>query len=164
MGDRKNPRPSATVHVTVEAPAWNHIPGIEAAILSAARRALAGGPADAEIGILLGDDAHVRALNSQFRHIDKPTNVLSFPAPDGPGKGKALGDIILGYETVRREAQEQNKIFLHHAQHLTIHGVLHLLGYDHERDSEAVEMEALETKLCLSLGIADPYKDPDTGN
>ena len=82
----------------------------------------------------------------------------------GPGKGDALGDIILGFETIAREAEEQKKPLLHHAQHLTMHGILHLLGFDHECEEEAAKMEALETKLCLSLGIADPYKDADTGN
>jgi probable rRNA maturation factor len=165
MDSRKKPRAAQAISILVEAPQWNDVPEVEAHIRKAATHALAAtGQSGSEISILLGDDTSVRALNSQFRHIDKPTNVLSFPAPEGPGKGNALGDIILGYETVEREAAEQNKVFLHHVQHLTIHGVLHLLGFDHERDGEAAEMEALETKLCLSLGIADPYKDPDTGN
>ncbi len=105
----------------------------------------------------------MKALNSQFRGVDKPTNVLSFPVAEGPGNDGALGDIILGYETISRESQEQGKPLLHHAQHLTMHGVLHLLGFDHERDEEAQEMEALETKLCRKLGIADPYAATDAG-
>jgi len=162
----RNKKPAvAAINILIEAPEWNDVPEVEDEIRRAAECALAAeGQTDSEVNILLSDDASVRALNSQFRHIDKPTNVLSFPAAEGPGKGNALGDIILGYETVAREAKEQNKVFLHHAQHLTMHGVLHLLGFDHEREGEAAEMEALETKLCSSLGIADPYKDPDTGN
>ena len=165
MGGRKKRQAAQTINILVKAPEWSKIPRIEAKIRKAVECALtAEGQTAAEINILLSDDASVRTLNSQFRHIDKPTNVLSFPAAEGPGKGNALGDIILGYGTVAREATEQNKSFLHHAQHLTMHGMLHLLGFDHEREDEAAEMEALETKLCLSLGIADPYKDPDTGN
>ena len=164
MDGRKN-QPTAIVNVLIEAPQWEAVPNIESAIRKAAKAALAPGEqTGTETNILLSDDAHVRVLNSQFRHIDKPTNVLSFPAPEVAGEDQSLGDIILGYETIEREAKEQNKVFLHHAQHLTVHGVLHLLGFDHEQDEEAAEMEALETKLCLSLGIADPYKDPDTGN
>ena len=154
----------AAINILIEAPQWRENPGIEAEILEAAQCALAAeGRTTGELSILLSDDDSVRALNSQFRQIDKPTNVLSFPAAEGPGKGDALGDVILGYETVAREAKEQRKPLLDHAQHLTMHGVLHLLGFDHERDDEAAEMEALETSLCLSLGIADPYKDSDTG-
>ncbi|MFZ1991823.1 MAG: rRNA maturation RNase YbeY [Alphaproteobacteria bacterium] len=165
MGGRKKQQAAQAINILVEAPQWNDIPEVEAEIRKAAACALAAAEqSGSEINILLGDDASIRALNSQFRHIDKPTNVLSFPAAEGPGKGNALGDIVLGYETVAREAKEQNKAFLHHAQHLTMHGVLHLLGFDHESEDEAAEMEALETRLCLSLGIADPYKDPDTGN
>jgi probable rRNA maturation factor len=95
-------------------------------------------------------------LNAEFRGKDQPTNVLSFPA--AMGAEDTLGDIALAYETVAREAKEQNKTFLHHAQHLILHGVLHLLGYDHETDAQARIMEALETRLLDTIGIADPYR------
>ena len=135
MGSRKQQDAIGPINIRLEAPQWRAVPGVEAEIHKAARCALAAEQrSGAAVNILLSDDKSVRALNSQFRHIDKPTNVLSFPAAEGPGKGNALGDIILGFETVAREAKEQNKTFLHHAQHLTMHGVLHLLSFDHERD------------------------------
>jgi probable rRNA maturation factor len=98
------------------------------------------------------DDKTVQALNAQFRGQNKPTNVLSFPNEDAP-----LGDIILAYETVAREAVDQQKSFTDHTLHLVIHGTLHLLGYDHENDEEAEEMEALEIFYLAKLGIANPY-------
>jgi len=102
--------------------------------------------------IKFADDHAVQALNAQFRGKNKPTNVLSFPDDDRP-----LGDMILAYETVMREAAEQQKLFLHHVLHLVIHGTLHLLGYDHEENQQAEEMEALEITCLAKLGIANPY-------
>ena len=117
------------------------------------------GPDDAyEISIVLADDAFVRDLNRQYRNIDTPTNVLSFPADDDDGLGPCLlGDVILAYETVQREADAAGKPVLDHVSHLIIHGTLHLLGFDHEDEQEAIEMEALETAILARLGIADPY-------
>ena len=118
---------------------------------------------DAELAIMLTDDAGIRTLNANWRGIDKPTNVLSFPAlqPTGtPSAGDAprmLGDIAIAYETTRREADDEQKPFDHHLTHLTIHGFLHLIGYDHESDEEAGEMENLERKILAQLGIPDPY-------
>ncbi|MCG5243987.1 rRNA maturation RNase YbeY [Azospirillum doebereinerae] len=117
----------------------------------------------AELSVVLADDALVQQLNRDYRGKDKPTNVLSFalteaeePEPE-EGVPVLLGDVILAFETVRREAAEQNKSPDDHLTHLVVHGVLHLLGYDHETDDEAEEMEALETRLLASFGIADPY-------
>ncbi|GAB1717673.1 MAG: protein of unknown function UPF0054 [Nitrobacter sp.] len=118
---------------------------------------------DAEIAIMLTDDAGIRTLNANWRGIDKPTNVLSFPAlpPTGPslpgGPPRMLGDVAIAYETVRREADDERKAFDHHLSHLAIHGFLHLIGYDHETDEEAAEMEGLERKILARLGIPDPY-------
>ena len=118
---------------------------------------------DAELAIMLTDDAGIRTLNANWRGIDKPTNVLSFPAlqPTGtPSAGdppRMLGDIAIAYETTRREADDEQKPFEHHLTHLTIHGFLHLIGYDHETDEEAGEMEDLERKILAQLGIPDPY-------
>jgi rRNA maturation RNase YbeY len=104
--------------------------------------------------VLFASDEAVRALNAQWRSQDKPTNVLSFPAPDTAG---TLGDIALAYETCAKEADEQGKTLKDHAAHLFVHGLLHLLGYDHEADDDAAEMEGLEKDILARLGIADPY-------
>ena len=112
---------------------------------------------DEAFSVLFADDAALEALNRQWRGKDKPTNVLSFPAPDGAG---TLGDIAIAYETVAREAQEQGKTVADHATHLLVHGLLHLLGYDHEADGEAAEMEGLERDILARLDVSDPYGDP----
>jgi probable rRNA maturation factor len=114
----------------------------------------------AEVSILLTDDAHQRVLNRKWRQIDKSTNVLSFPqlAPFSPVAG-LVGDISLALETVSRESAEQGVTFEAHFTHLTVHGFLHLLGYDHVEEAEAFQMESLETSILATLGIADPYAD-----
>jgi probable rRNA maturation factor len=103
----------------------------------------------------------VRDLNARFRGKDAPTNVLSFPAPESAWPH--LGDIALAYGVCRREADGQDKSFAHHVMHLTVHGVLHLLGYDHETDAEAEVMEGLERAILGGLGLPDPYALPDDG-
>ncbi|GGF40886.1 hypothetical protein GCM10011321_34550 [Youhaiella tibetensis] len=114
----------------------------------------------AEISILLTDDAEQQVLNREWRGKDAPTNVLSFPQiePFDPVVG-ILGDIILARETLEREAVEQGTSFEHHFTHLIVHGFLHILGYDHIEDDEALEMEGLETQILASLGIPDPYAE-----
>lgn len=112
----------------------------------------------AELSIVLLDDAEQRVLNRDWRQIDKPTNVLSFPQiePFGPVVG-ILGDITLARETLEREAAELGKSFTDHFTHLVVHGFLHILGYDHIDDDEALVMEGLETQILATLGIDDPY-------
>ena len=116
-----------------------------------------------EISIVLADDAFVQRLNKEYRGKDKPTNVLSFPQHE-PEELKSrndftsLGDIILAYETVKKESLEQSKSMEMHTSHLIVHGFLHLLGYDHIEDSDAEEMEALEIKTLKTLGIKNPYE------
>ena len=114
----------------------------------------------AELSILLTNDEEQQALNQQWRGKDSSTNVLSFPQiePFGPVVG-ILGDITLARETLEREAVEQCVSFTDHFTHLVVHGFLHILGYDHLTDDEALQMEGLETKILDSLGIADPYAD-----
>jgi len=114
----------------------------------------------AELSVVLTDDAEQRVLNRDWRGIDKSTNVLSFPQiePFGPVSG-LLGDIILARETLEREAAEQGVSFEDHFTHLVVHGFLHLLGYDHMDDDEALAMEGLETQILASLGVADPYAE-----
>ena len=118
-----------------------------------------------EVSLVLADDHRVRELNREWRGKDSPTNVLSFPAydedqPDLPeGAPLLLGDIVLAFETCRREAMAEAIAIDDHMAHLVVHGVLHLLGYDHMDDEEAAEMEALEIAVLSQLGIANPYKD-----
>ena len=112
-----------------------------------------------EISLLLTADAEIRALNHAWRGKDEATNVLSFPL-DAPycGEGvRPLGDVALGYETVTREAAARALPVSQHAAHLVVHGVLHLLGYNHENDSQARKMEALEVRVLTTLGLPDPY-------
>jgi len=108
-----------------------------------------------ELSILFTDDAAVRRLNRDYRGMDKPTNVLSFPQESGP----LLGDIVLAFETVEREAGLAGKPLRAHMGHLIVHGFLHLLGYDHEEEADAEEMEALERTATARMGIADPFVD-----
>ena len=143
--------------------------GTEDIIRRAAEHAyvVAGPPEEAELCVVLADDAFVRTLNRTYRGKDKPTNVLSFPTGDIPvavgpeplvGMGpRLLGDVVLARETIGREADEQGKSFADHLSHLVVHGVLHLLGLDHEEDARAEEMEALERDILEDLGISDPY-------
>ena len=123
---------------------------------------------EAELAVMLTDDAGIRTLNLNWRGIDKATNVLSFPAlqPTGPGAPedapRMLGDIAIAYQTTRSEADDEQKPFDHHLSHLAVHGFLHLIGYDHEQDDDAEAMECLETEILAQLGIPDPYTDRDT--
>lgn len=119
-------------------------------------------PRDAELSMVLAGDKTLQLLNYEWRKKDKPTNVLSFPGEDisiGEAAGLVLGDIVISLETTKREAALENKTFEDHLSHLVIHGFLHLFGYDHETDEEAVQMESLETQILNELGIANPYED-----
>lgn len=143
--------------IEIEDPAWTGaLADAEALTLAAAEATLASEGAVGEgVTLLLTDDQTVADLNRRFRQQDKPTNVLSFPAPANPER--FLGDIALAYGVCAREAVEQGKPLAHHLQHLVAHGVLHLLGYDHVSDAEASEMEGLERAILAGLGIPDPY-------
>ncbi|MGU9982106.1 rRNA maturation RNase YbeY [Phreatobacter sp. HK31-P] len=136
---------------------WDGLPEAESvvhrAVDAVAARDDVAVPADAELSLALADDAAVQALNRDYRAKDKPTNVLSFPAAHGP----LLGDVIIAWETLIREAAEEDLTPVDHLTHLTIHGLLHLLGYDHETEAEALRMEALETSILAGLGIRDPH-------
>jgi probable rRNA maturation factor len=115
----------------------------------------------AEVSVRLTDDAEVRTLNALWRGIDKPTNVLSFPAvpADRVSEALVLGDIAVAYETLAREAKELGISLADHFRHLVAHGFLHLIGYDHQTDEEAERMEGLEKRILSKLGVADPYPD-----
>ena len=139
-------------------------PEAETLVETTARAALTatGLPGPAVVSVKLTDDAEQRRLNRDYRGKDASTNVLSFPIGDAaPGGGPMiLGDVVLAFETVAREAAEQNKPRADHLRHLVVHGVLHLLGFDHETDAEAEVMEAREREILAGLGVPDPYRDP----
>ncbi|MBB5772287.1 putative rRNA maturation factor [Brevundimonas vesicularis] len=142
------------IEIEVEAEAWTGaLPDAEAVVERAAQAAL--GAVAGDIVVLLTDDAAVRDLNGRFRDKDKPTNVLSFPAPENAFPH--LGDIVLAYGVCATEAEAQGKTLADHLSHLVVHGVLHLLGRDHEDDAEAEEMEAEEREILAQIGVADPY-------
>ena len=153
-----------SLDIMIEAGDWDRLEDVEALARKAAQAALAvtyEADGEFEASVMLADDAQIQELNRTWRNKDKPTNVLSFPAPEQPGLGgpRHLGDIALAYETLVRESEEESKELAHHFAHLIVHGVLHLLGYDHEVEAEADIMEGLEVKALATLGIADPYRD-----
>ncbi len=142
------------IEIEVEDAAWSiAMPDAEAVVLRAATAAL--GTLEGDLVVLLTDDAEVQDLNKRFRDNDRPTNVLSFPAAESAFPH--LGDVVLGYAYCAAEAEVQGKALSDHLSHLVVHGVLHLLGRDHEDDAEAEEMEAEEREILASLGVADPY-------
>jgi probable rRNA maturation factor len=145
------------IDAVVEAEGWRTALGEPPEDLAARvlQEAAAGEEAHGAVAILFADDGAVRELNRQWRQKDKPTNVLSFPAPEG---FDTLGDIALALETVLAEASEQGKSPIDHTAHLLTHGFLHLLGYDHEDDKEAEAMEDRERAILARLGIADPFE------
>jgi probable rRNA maturation factor len=146
---------AAPVDVEIEAPAWAEVlPRAEALARRAALAAL--GPADADgVVVLLTDDEAVRDLNTRFRGKAASTNVLAFPAP--ANSHHHLGDLALAFGVCDREARAQGKPLADHLSHLVIHGVLHLLGYDHQDEAQARMMESLESRLLAGLGVPDPY-------
>ena len=142
------------IEIEVEADDWTAaLPDAEAVVSRAAEAAL--GTAGGDVVVLLTDNAAVRDLNARFRDKDRPTNVLSFPAPESAAPH--LGDIVLAYGVCADEAAAQDKTLADHLSHLVVHGVLHLLGRDHEDDAEAEEMEGEEREILAGLGVADPY-------
>lgn len=169
----QNPGAAApTVDIIIQEKAWlERLPGLEGLVKELAAKTLAktvtGGFPDSssgpalEVSFCFAGDEFIRDLNAEFRGQDKPTNVLSFPAGfDVKGKIPALhlGDVILAFGVVEEEAGEQEKALADHTAHLVIHGLLHLLGFNHETGKEAAEMEALEIDLLKTFGIANPYE------
>lgn len=167
-------KPVSTIDVTLKCSGWSRVcPTVERLAGEAGRRALAGGmaalgtmpPARVELGVTLADDVEQQRLNREFRGQDAPTNVLAFPAYEPglmppPGQPILLGDVVLAFETVLQEAAEQEKPIGDHLSHLVVHGVLHLLGFDHVAAADADRMEVLEISILAALGIANPYRDP----
>lgn len=163
--------PHLDVDIQTQAGPWaERLPNAETLVREAAEAAWTALPeavrpaGPAELSLVLSDDAGVRALNRDYRGRDEPTNVLSFAnldaagaAPGVPAQPLLLGDVVLALETLLREAEAQGKAPADHVRHLTVHGLLHLLGYDHIDDAGAEEMESLERRVLAGLGIADPY-------
>jgi probable rRNA maturation factor len=161
--------PDPAVDVLIESDLWQTLPAagdiVRRAIALAATSAAATNLRGTELSVLLCDDATIAGLNARWRGQERPTNVLSFPAPPlpraAPGERMPLGDIAVAYETVAREAAQQGKPVTDHLFHLVVHGFLHLLGYDHHMDGEAERMERLERDILARTGIADPYASRD---
>lgn len=158
--------PPSSLLIDIDDSGWHALlPDLERVCRRAVEAALDVARADGEVSLLLTGDSRQRELNRAWRGIDRPTNVLSFPAsvPGGqpmPGAPAVLGDIAIARETLAREAAEAGIGAGDHLAHLLVHGVLHLLGHDHEDDDDAATMEALERRVLARLGIADPYAEP----
>jgi probable rRNA maturation factor len=161
------------IDIAVQDPIWENLGDVEGVIHEAASRALESAVLprlienhNLEMTIALANDDLVQVLNREYRNKDKPTNVLSFASIDSDDFEQEaminpfnLGDIIFSYQTIERECQEQGKFLLDHIKHLTVHGVLHLLGYDHENDDDATNMETLEIRILEQLNVQNPYTD-----
>ena len=153
-------RPALAVDIVVESPLWKAQRGADAMLRRALAAAAALVPSDGELAVVLTDDAAIRALNRDWRGKDAATNVLSFPAKEARPDRRAprlLGDIVIAYETVAREAAAEGKPFIHHLAHLAVHGFLHLVGYDHEANEDADAMEGLEIAILARLDVPDTY-------
>jgi probable rRNA maturation factor len=169
----RSARAAVRIAISIESAAWQRrVPDARARCRRLARAALAAagfdarhlrGAADAELSLVLGDDALLQRLNRDFRGKNKPTNVLSFPALDSAERTVKrpvlpLGDVAIAFETSASEARAQGKTLAAHLSHLVVHGVLHLLGYDHLTKAQANDMETLETAVLARFGHSDPYR------
>ena len=159
--------PALTLALRVQFRRWRDVADLRQRIDSASQAAVAVARhkpmAGAELSVLLTDDKRIRVVNRDWRGFDKATNVLSFPAVpvERLEQSPLLGDLILAYETMEREALEEGKSLADHLSHLVVHGLLHLLGEDHETETEAERMEALEIAALARLGIGNPYADSE---
>jgi probable rRNA maturation factor len=157
------------IDVIVESACWDEVSGADAIVrraLAAAAAAIGTDFGGCTLAVLLTDDAAIRRLNAQWRDTDKPTNVLSFPAAPQLAASECarpLGDIAIACETAAREARQEGKPLADHLSHLAVHGFLHLLGYDHELETQAETMEQLERAILQRLGVPDPYLTTEVG-
>ena len=152
------------IDIQIASPLWDAQPLAAQTVRDAIAAAAAALAAPSrEVSVVLTDDASIQKLNREWRKIDKPTNVLSFPAAKAGGAA-FLGDIVIAYETLARECADEDKVFLHHLAHLTVHGFLHLIGYDHQIDSDADAMEGLESNIMQIMKMPDPYRARDQGD
>jgi probable rRNA maturation factor len=170
LGGRKRPAmrragPPLTIDIRVESPLWNARRNAKAVLRRAIRCASAATSlTSAEISIVLCDDEAMRVLNRNWRQKNKPTNVLAFPLDAenaASGRPRLLGDIVVAYQSLQREAHTQGKPFARHLAHLAVHGFLHLIGHDHGTAAEAEAMEFLEASILARLDIPNPYVGPD---
>jgi probable rRNA maturation factor len=154
---------SVDIDINLSAAEWEILDGLEALVRRCVDASLAETGAKlvdgCELSVTFCDDAEIQELNAEWRGKDKPTNVLSFPTPGKLAARPLLGDIVIAYETVAREAADQGKTLNEHTAHMVIHGFLHLIGYDHETAAEADEMEGLERRIASRLGLRDPYAE-----
>lgn len=172
MADRPSRRAPIRIAISIPHAPWlGRVPDARARCRRLAQAALVAGGAAARLGpaqsgelsLVLGDDALLHRLNREFRGVDKPTNVLSFAVMDGEEHAVArpivpLGDVAIAFETTAAEARQQGKSLTEHLSHLVVHGILHLLGYDHLVKAQAAEMESLETAVLARFGLSDPYR------
>jgi probable rRNA maturation factor len=177
-GPHRRTRAAPVVEIMIRSPLWTNKRSIRTVLRRAIGEAASATQSEGELAIVLADDEAVRTLNRDWRRRDQATNVLSFPAVQEWGVGRRnrppaakakkrpppfrrashrLGDIIIAYETVAREASAEQKPFGHHVAHLAVHGFLHLVGYDHQADAQAAAMEALEIAVLARIGVPNPY-------
>ena len=158
-------RRAPSIDVVIASARWRQAPRAASVVRRAISAAAPARTRDAELSVILTNDRAIRTLNRRWRGRDKPTNVLSVPAPPAAdrtasrGVPRHLGDIVLAYETVAREARAEAKPLDHHIAHLALHGFLHLLGYDHESHGQAEAMERRERRILARLGVPDPYAE-----
>jgi len=158
---RRVARPTLKIDVLVVSDRWKKADQAKSIVRRAVTRAAAATPSTAgtELAIVLTDDSAIRLLNRDWRGVDAATNVLSFPTKKAVGNPlEHLGDIVLAFETIAREARGERKPLAHHVAHLAVHGFLHLVGYDHENDKDATDMERAEREILRQLAIPDPYR------
>jgi probable rRNA maturation factor len=158
------------IDISIESDQWNafdaldNVQSIISVSVTHALQKQSLTPEHVEVSVLLTNDDHIQTLNRDYRDKDKPTNVLSFSQTDFNDKTECnapflyLGDLVMAYETLEREAREQNKAMIDHFTHLCVHGTLHLLGHDHIEEDEAQQMEGLETQILDGMGIKNPYQ------
>jgi probable rRNA maturation factor len=159
-------RPAIAIDIIVASTRWKNPKKAKSVLRRAVTRAAAAtrSTLPTEIAIVLSNDSAIRVLNRDWRGIDAATNVLSFPVANIEQRtNRHLGDVILAFETIAREARSEGKPFDHHLAHLGVHGFLHLIGYDHEHEDEAAEMEETERDILHQLDIPDPYRDLPPG-
>lgn len=152
--------PALEIDIQTASPLWAAQPRAADIVRAALIAAASARHVEGEVSVLLTDDAAIRVLNRDWRQIDKPTNVLSFAAAKDARKDASrtfVGDIVVAYETLARECADEDRDFLHHLAHLSVHGFLHLIGYDHQTDAQADEMEGLESRIMQSMNMPDPY-------